>query len=179
MKKILLLGVLLSMWMFGCGNPDGALSTSNVTATIDTVVLDSDIIKWTDAVACTGASIPAADSVNVAVKSVPYANTGNMGLPVRIEMISISYSPANPETPAMSPEYQAISMEIPNGSSVTVPVRVATQEQKESLVTSLACGGPIYKYFTKITLNVTEVGTNRKSTIYADMDLRFADFVDK
>lgn len=180
MKKLLLFGVLLSMWMFGCGSTDGALSTSTVTANIDTVVLDSDIVKWTDAIACTGPSIPAADSVNVTVKSTPYSNTGTMGLPVRIDMITISYAPANSATPPMQPEYQPGGIIITNGGTATVPVRVAPQEQKESLYTILACGGPIYHYFTKITLNITELGEPyRKSTVSADMALRLADFADK
>lgn len=178
MKKLLLLGVVLSIWMFGCGSPDGSMSTSTVSAKIDLSVLDSDIVGWTDATTCTGRSTPAADSVNVTVKSTPYSNTGSTGLDVRIDMITISYIPANSATPAMSPEYQS-GITIPFGGSVTIPVRVATQEQKESLYTVLACGGPIYKYFTRITFNITEVGTNRNSTVFVDMDLRFADFVDK
>jgi hypothetical protein len=179
MKKILFICIGLSFGFFGCGSSEGELSTSTITATVDTAVMDSDIIKWTDQKACTGASIPPADSVNVSVVSKAYSNTGSMGLPIRIESATISYTPANSSTPAMPSEFQTIGSTIANGSTVTVPVRVSTQEQKERLINALACGGPIYNYYTKITLNISEIGTDKKTTTDVSMQLRFADFIDK
>ena len=66
MKKLLMLCAVLNFLMFGCGgSSDGLLATSSVTATIDTRTLDADIVAWTDAAACSGGSIPAADSVAI------------------------------------------------------------------------------------------------------------------
>lgn len=187
MKKICLLCVVLSMWMFGCGSSDGALNTSTVTASVDTLVMDADVVSWVDATgakanACVSTSFPAtpvADSVNVSVVSKAYSNTGDMGLPIRIESATIAYVPANSATPAMAPEFQTIGMTIANGGTATVPVRVATQEQKIRLQSILACNNTIYNYYTKISFNVTEVGTDKKATVDASMQLRLADFIDK
>jgi len=173
--------------MFGCGSTDGALSTSTVTPTIDTLVMDSDVVSWVDAAgakatACAATSFPAtpaADSVNVVVSSKAYSNTGDQGLPIRIESATISYVPANSSTPAMAPEFQTIGMTIANGSTATIPVRVATQEQKMHLQSVLACNNTIYNYYTKITFNVTEIGTNKKTSVDSSLQLRFSDFVDK
>ncbi|MDD2366207.1 MAG: hypothetical protein PHN84_08595 [Desulfuromonadaceae bacterium] len=190
MKRLLLLGGVLSLSMLGCGGSGddtvGLLATSSVNATIDTLVMDSDVVAWVDdagskATACAPSfpSIPAADSVNVVIKSTAYSNTGSMGLPLRIESATITYTPANTDTPAMPPEFQAIGMTIPNGTSATIPVRVATQEQKIALYDVLACNGPIYSYHTTITFNITEIGTDKKITVSSSMSLRFSDFIDK
>jgi len=81
MKKILLLCAVLNCSLFGCGSSEGLLNTSMVTSTTDTVLLDSDVVSWVDAVgakatACAATSfpsIPLADSVNVTVKSTAYS----------------------------------------------------------------------------------------------------------
>lgn len=187
MKKTILLFAVLITGLYGCGSPEGSLSTSTVTASVDTLVMDSDVVAWVDATgakatACGATSfpsIPVADSVNVAIKSTAYANTGSMGLGVRVESATISYTPANSATPAMAPEYQTVGLTIANGATTTVPVRVATQEQKLRLQTALACNNTIYNYYTKISMDVTEIGTNKKSTVETAMQLRFADFIDK
>ena len=186
MKKILLLSLVLSCGFLGCGSVDGSLNTSMVTANIDTLVMDSDVVSWVDATgtkatACAASSIsatPAADSVNVTVVSKAYSNTGSTGLPIRVESATITYTPANSATPAMASEYQVIGMTVTNGSSASIPVRVATQEQKMRLLTALACNATIYNYYTKIILNISEIGSDKKSTVDASMQLRFADFVD-
>jgi len=180
MKKILLLCMVLNFLMFGCGgSSDGLLATSSVTATIDTRVMDSDIASWVDATACTGGSIPAADSVNATIKSTAYPLSGSMGLSIRIKSATISYSPANSATPPMSSEFQTIGMTIDAGSSATIPVRVATQEQKIRLQSALACNSIIYKYYTKISFDIAEIGSDKSITVDSSMDLRLADFVDK
>lgn len=188
MKKILLLGAFLSMAMFGCGGTDGLLNTSSVTATVDTLVLDSDVVTWVDS---TGAkstycaetsytSIPAADSVNVAIKSTPYSTTGSTGLPIRIKSATISYTPANSATPEMPSEYQIIDMVINNGGTATIPITVATQERKRSLVDALACQPDnIYNYYTKITFEVVEIGSDKSIALDVAMQLRFSDYIDK
>jgi hypothetical protein len=157
-----------------------------VTATIDTLVMDSDIVSWVDATgvkatACSPsiAAIPAADSVKVTIVSKPYNNTGTMASQIRIESATIIYTPANAATPAMASEIQTIGMTINNGGSAIVPIRVATQEQKILLQSALACNTPIYNYFTKIVFNITEIGTGKNTTIDASMQLRYADFIDK
>ena len=189
MKKILSLCVLLSFFMFGCGGSgEGLLATSSVTATTDTLVLDSDVVSWVDATgakatACAVTSFyatPVADSVNVTIKSTAYpSSSSSTGLDLRIKSATISYSPANINTPAMSPEYQTIGMTISAGGSATIPVRVATQEQKIRLQSVLACNNTIYKYYTKISFDVAEIGSGKNITVDSSMDLRFADFIDK
>jgi hypothetical protein len=174
--------------MFGCGGTDGLLNTSSVTATIDTLVLDSDVVTWVDATGakatyCADTSytaIPVADSVNVTIKSTAYSNTGSTGLPIRIEKATITYVPANSLTPKMDPEYQTIGMTIANGASATIPVRVSTQEQKRNLLDRLACNpNVIYNYYTKITFDIREIGSDKKISVDADMQLRFSDYIDK
>jgi hypothetical protein len=172
----------MSWGAYGCGSAGGGtveLKTSTVTASAKTTILDADVVKWTDATTCTGASIPAADSVDVEVISKAYANTGSMGQSIRIESVTVSYTPANSATPAMASEFQTVGMTIPNGSTATVPVRVVTQEQKIRLQSKLACNTPIYNYYANISLNITEIGTDTKSTVQTSMQLRLADFIDK
>lgn len=178
MKTRLIFCMALCCLQFGCGSTEGQLSTSAVKVSVDKLIMDSDVITWTDAATCTGPSTPAADSVNVTVASTAYANTGSAGLPVRVERVTINYTPANSSTPAMASEYQTINALVANGGSLILPVRVATQEQKERLQQALGCGGPIYKYYTDILLEVSEIGTDKSRTVSVSMDLRFADFVD-
>ena len=188
MKKLLLLCVLLSASIYGCGgSSEGLLATSSVTSSIDTLVLDSDVVSWVDATgakatACSATSFPAtpaADSVNVTIKSTAYPLSGSTSLSLRIKSATISYTPANTATPPMSAEFQTVGMTIESGSSATIPVRVATQEQKIRLQPTLACNNTIYKYYTKITFDIAEIGSDKNITVDSSMDLRLADFIDK
>lgn len=188
MKNLLLLSMILCFSMLGCGGSDeGLLATSSVTATIDTLVLDSDVVSWVDATGATAAACsntsfpatPAADSVNVAIKSTAYPLSGATSLSLRVKSATITYMPANTSTPPMSSEYQTIGMTIAGGSSVTIPVRVSTQEQKIRLQPALACNNTIYKYYTKIIFDIAEIGSDQSITVDSSMDLRFADFIDK
>ena len=187
MKKILILCAVSCCAIIGCGGADGLLNTSMVSSSVDTLVLDSDVVTWVDAsnakaTACASTSLPAtpiADVVNVTVTSKAYSNTGSTGLPIRVKMVTISYAPANSSTPAMPPEYQAVDELILNGGTKTMPVRVVTQEQKQRLQPALACNTTIYNYYTKITIDVEEVGSSKTLPVEASMQLRLADFVDK
>lgn len=171
----------------GCGGQSGELTTSSVTTSVDTLVMDSDVVSWVDSAgakttACSLTSfpaVPAADSVNVTISSKAYSNTGSAGLRVRVNSATITYTPANSATPPMASEYQVIGGIIANGGSLSVPVRVSTQEQKLALQSALACNNNIYNYYTKITFNISEEGTDKSTTVDASMQLRFADFVDK
>lgn len=186
MKKIIL-SMLMIAFLAGCGSIDGSLDTSMVTASNDIVVLDSDVVIWVDssgakATYCGASSlpsIPAADVVNVTIASKAYSNTGTTGLPIRVDSATITYSPANITTPPLATEFQVINTTIANGASVTIPVRVASQEQKQSLYPALACNGTIYNYYTKIVMNVTEIGSDKKTTVESGLQLRFSDFIDK
>ncbi|MEI6208308.1 MAG: hypothetical protein WCP20_16125 [Desulfuromonadales bacterium] len=190
MKKLLLLSLAISLGASGCGGGGGGsaeLRTSYVTAASGTASLDADVISWVDAsgakatacAATSNASTPAADTVNVSVVSTTYSNTGSVGLPIRIESATISYAPANTATPPMASEFQTIGVIMTNGGTASVPVRVVSQEQKLRLQPKLACNATIYNYYTTITLNVTEIGTETKSTVTTSFQLRLADFVDK
>jgi hypothetical protein len=180
MKKIFLMCVVLSVLQFGCGSTDGLLATSSVSGSLDILTLDSDIIKWTTQATCTGpTTTPAADSVNVTVLSKANPNTGTSGLPIRINQIRIIYTPANTATPPLATEYQAINAQVVNGASISIPVRIATIEQKSNFQSVLQCGGPVYKYYVTILVDVSEIGSDKNQTIDLKMDLRFADFIDK
>lgn len=187
MKYLLLLCVVLSFLMFGCGGSDeGLLATSSVTATIDTTVLDSDVVSWVNAAgakatACSDTSFPAtpaADSVNVTIKSTAYPG-GSSSLSLRIKSATVTYTPANSSTPPMSSEYQTVDMTIAGGGSATIPVRVSTQEQKLRLQPTLACNNSIYYYYAKISFDIAEIGSGQNVTAGSSMNLRFADFIDK
>lgn len=169
-----------------CGGDSGGgsseLKTSYVTADVSTAVLDSDVIAWGDSVCVEGSNTttPEADSVDVTVTSVPYPdNIGTKSLPIRIDSVTISYAPANSATPAMPSEHQVIGTTIANGSSATIPVRVATQEQKIRLQPKLACSSIIYNYYTTLTFHLIEIGTDKTGDVSTSMQLRYADFVDK
>lgn len=175
---VLMVGLLQSCGG-SSGGGSGELKTSYATADVTTAVLDSDVIG--DDVCVDGTvSTPAADSVNVTVKSIPYPdNIGTKSLPIRIDSVTISYAPGNSATPTLPPEYQVIGTTIANGSSATIPVRVATQEQKIQMQPRLACNSVIYNYYTTITFHLIEIGTDETSDVSTSMQLRYANFVDK
>ncbi len=188
MKKILLFCAVLNLLVSGCGgSSDGLLATSSVTATVDKLVMDSDVVSWVDsagakATACSDTSFPktpVADSVTVTIKSTAYPLSSSTGLSIRIKSATISYTPANSATPPMSSEFQTVGMTIDAGGTATIPVRIATQEQKTRLQPALACSNTIYKYYTKISFDIAEIGSNKSITIDSAMDLRFADFIDQ
>lgn len=186
MKKLLILCVAISCGILGCGSTEGALNTSTATATVDTLILDSDVASWVDATgaqatACAATSFPAvpeADSVNVTVSLTTNANSTSNALSARVEKATIYFTPANAVTPALSPVYQVIGQIVKSGGSLTIPVRVATQEQKILYQPALNCTSTIYNYFVTIALDVSEVG-GKNTTINTAMQLRFADYVDK
>ncbi len=178
------------LFIQSCGSAGGGITTLNtsmVSATVDTLVLDSDVVSWVDstgakATACAStsqAATPAADSINMTIVSKTYSNTASTALPVRIGNVTISYSPANTTTPAMASEYQTVGQIIQPGASLTVPVRISSQEQKIRLQSVLSCSATIYNYYVTLTADVTEIGTDKKGTVTTNMQLRFADFVDK
>jgi hypothetical protein len=179
----------------GCGDGGGGgsteLRTSYVTANALTAVLDADVVTWVDsagvkATACAATSsprTPAADSVDVSVVSTLFTSSGTSSvtnaLPIRIESATVSYTPANLTTPAMASEFQTVGMILQSGATATVPVRILTQEQKMRLQSTLACNATIYNYYTTITLNVTEIGSNAHGSATTSMQLRMADFIDQ
>lgn len=187
MKYLILLSVVLCFMMSGCGgSSEGLLATSSVTSTIDTPVMDSDVVSWVSATgakatACSDTSFPAtpaADSVNVTIKSTAYPS-GSSSLSLKIKSATVTYTPANSSTPPMNAEYQAVGMTIAGGGSATIPVRVATQEQKLRLQPTLACNNTIYYYYTKISFDIAEIGSGQSVIADSSMNLRFADFIDK
>lgn len=186
MKKNIMIFMVVSCGLFGCGSTEGTLNTTMASATVDKIDVDSDVVSWvTDtgakATACAATSFPAtpaADSVNVTASFTPYANSTGNDLSVRVESATITYTPANAVSPAISPVYQIIGQVVQPGGTLTMPIRVAPQEQKILFQTALACTSTIYNYYVNISLNVSEIG-GKKSTITTAMQLRFADFVDK
>lgn len=190
MKKIMFCAYfMLNVGLFGCGSTDGALNTSMVTATVDKLIVDSDVASWvgtdgtTKATACLSTSsivIPAADSVNVSIVSKAYSNTGSLASPIRVESVAIIYTPADSTTPAMATVYQDIGMTIANGSTATIPIEVTTQKQKSGLISVFACTSTNeYYYYAKIIFNITEISTGKKTTVDSTVNLHLYDYVDK
>lgn len=178
MRRLFILSIIAAIIMTGCGSTEGTLNTSMATATLGTVLLDSDVAKWTSGPpVCTGGSTPAPDDVNATVTVTSYANSTGKSLPVRIEKATIYYTPANSVTPSISPVYQAIGQVVQPGSSLTIPVRVATTELKEQFQPTLACASPIYNYYVNVVFDLSEIG-GKSTSITTSMQLRFADWID-
>lgn len=187
MKKLFLIYAALCLLASGCGEADGTLNTSLIDAKSASLLIDSDIILWfqadgtTKAATCPGAvaRTPAADETNVTITSTPYASTTGTALPVRVNSATIYYTPVDPATmPAIAPVSQILGQVVPAGGSMTLPIRVATQEQKDAFFSALACNGSIYNYYVTIVFSVTEIG-GKSSTISTALQLRFADYADK
>ncbi len=185
MKKISLLCVVLSFCLYGCGNTDGSLNTSYVTATVDNTLVNSDVTTWVDstgakATACSPSlPVTSADIVTATISSKAYSNTGSMASPVKIETATITYSSSDTATPAMATKYQTIGTIIANGGSTTLPVEIVSSYQKQLLQSALACTGTTYNYYVKIVFDVTETVTSKKSTAEVSLQLQLHDYIDK
>ena len=182
--------------------------TSTVSASIDKVVLESDTRSWVDStsgakvISCTTAgakaTIPPSDNVNVTITATGFEKTNTTrdpltgglpvkSLPVLVEKATITYAPANAGA-ALHPlptQFRSFGQVInisqtvdPPSGSLVVPISVVPTEMKQSL-TALECSSDIYNYYVTIAVDVTEVGTNTRSTIETKMTLWLSDYIDK
>ncbi len=170
----------------GCGSDTGGLATSSLSATTTTGILDSDVANWVDSTTnaksttWTGSyTIPAADSVNVTVQSTAYTSssgTATTPLPVQIDSATITFSPADSLSPAIQTQYQVLGSVL-SGGSVSIPVRVVSQELKQVLAPALANNSIIYNYYVTIALHVTENGAGKSATVSTKLQVYISDFI--
>lgn len=175
--------VAVTMLIVSCGDGGGTtgkLTTSYVTASPATVIVDADVADWNGATACAATSTPTIEpnDINVVLVSVPYPNTGSNGLKVIVQSVSIVYQAANSITPALTTEYATPGTVIPFNGSITIPVRVASHEQKLSYLSSLICSTIMYHYYATVTFHLKEDGSGNTADVSTKIDVRFADFAD-
>lgn len=196
--RVICLGItMVSMVVIaGCGGSSGGatdLNTVSVTATSASTNIDGDVASNVTPVDTNGDgvldsytySIPAADSVDVTVKST-VNTTGTSSSNIRVESVAVTYvrkyttAPSNTAVPVIATRVDSLGQIIAPGGSVTIPVRVVTQEMKiayaDALVTHF---GDIYAYDVTLTFNITEVSTGKTGTVSTSLVVRLADFADK
>jgi hypothetical protein len=186
-SALMLLGILVS-----CGeNANGVagFKTVNATATVDSSKnpLLADLATWSGDPCKFDAGSTFSildDNVIVTVKSTPNITSGT-SLPLILESVSISFSPADsispPLPPILSPIFQNLNGTILEaGTSLPIPVEVITHRMKEYFGTTLVCQefSPIYSYNATITFNAVEQGTGVTGSMSAGLTVRFADFAD-
>ncbi|MCM0083681.1 hypothetical protein L4X63_19010 [Geomonas sp. Red32] len=199
----LLIGTLAAVALTSCGDSKaagvGQFATVYATATSPGVPLDSDEATWVDATtqskaqACLATSVPhfASDDVNYSVTSTAWTS-GNTGQTnptsasdLMIQKVILTLTPDDSTTPALPAVYQTqfltSGIVVPAGSTVSVPVRIVSQELKTFLSNDLLCTGLMYKYRATVSFEAVEVNTNKVATITVPgfVLIRLTDFTDK
>jgi hypothetical protein len=109
--------------------------------------------------------------------SAPAGSSGNTPEQVVIDSVIITYTPATTGTPGLGTLSQAVGLQAALGSSVTIPVRVATQAQKMSATLSaLICTNTIYSYRATMVFNCHYLVSGNTFQGSTWMNLNFADF---
>ncbi|MBI2353475.1 MAG: hypothetical protein HYV06_00360 [Deltaproteobacteria bacterium] len=155
----------------------------------DKSIVNADVAKWVDSstsaavTSCNAANATPqtiADSINVKVAFNAYPNLTNASgsKNLLIQNVDFSFTPITAGAPAISQPSQPVNLNISVGGSASVPVQVASQSLKSSLLANFSCGdGKMYSYYLSITFNVKDDFNNTaKATTVIKMD--FADFVD-
>jgi len=188
MTKILLLGVVLIVFVTGCGSSDGGgtvmFNTVNVTASADSAKnpLLSDLATWSDeANRCNTATATITnDLVNFTIVSTKSIATGTAS-DIMIQKATIVFSPADTQTPVL-PNLLATSiinyvgLRVTAGSSLSVPIEVVPHNLKLNFD---PCAIPYtYNYNVQVLFDVVEAATGKSGTIPAGMTVRIADFAD-
>jgi ribosomal protein L31 len=187
-KKIIILKALVTCQAFlllsSCGGSLGGgveeFRTVTVSATAKTPRLESDVLKGNTCVGTdsTGGTF-ATDTVDVDIKSAIYPKFTGQALSVRIDRVTISYAPANTSSPALPDQFLTLSDTVTPGGTVTIPVPVAMEKVKISLVNEkglqLCSTASIYEYYVTITFDALEIGTGTRRRIPAELSVAFAD----
>ncbi|GFO55189.1 hypothetical protein GMSM_21960 [Geomonas sp. Red276] len=199
----LFIGTLAAIALTSCGDSKaagvGQFATVYATATSPGVPLDSDVASWVDATSgskaqpCLTNSVPhfLPDDVNYNVTSTAWSS-GNTGQAnptaasdLLIQKIILTLTPDDSTTPALPAVYQTQYMTsgflVAAGSTVSIPVRLVSQELKIFLSNDLLCTGLMYKYRATVSFEAVEVNTNKVATITAPgfVLVRLTDFTDK
>lgn len=182
--------LLFAVLLVGCGRDIGGggavYDTVILTASLDTTVLYSDVAKHNDVVNCGSISdtitIPPDDVVDVTISSTEIPNLPEFveTSRVRLDKVTIKYSPADQSSPALSDQYCALSPYVEPGGSATVPVVVASQTMKSTTLSGLVCNSPLtYRYYVTLRFEGVEVNTNNRESFETTLNINFSDFPDK
>lgn len=180
MKRILLLGALLSCSMFGCGAGAGGSSSSlesvYLTSSPVTDRLEADILTGNSCT--TGGGSYATETVGITVSSTAYPNTITPS-PVTIQQISISYSPYTDvaKTHPIPVQYDTGGTILP-GSTTTFNVKVAPDNLKYYLVNTSGfqtCSADYWEYYAVITFSGIENFSKKSVSFTQTVKVAFAD----
>lgn len=193
LRYLAIFSVFVSALFFaGCGGSSstgggGAVyRTVSVTASPSTSDLDADVATWTDVdgdgQVCGSSDTYTIDAssvdVTVTSTSLPDLPSNATASQVEITKVTIKYTPADNTSPAISDQYEALSVYVSAGGSATIPVRVGSQELKGGTILSpLVCSGQIYKYYVTLKFEGVEVDSDTDASFEATLNVRFADFV--
>jgi len=192
MKKrimIVSLMVLSSMALFSCGGGGGVGGGAEVFKTVTLTAQSAFNIVDSDVATHSAGCGDAADTVAVTADDIDvlFTSTINPGLPasvtgsdVRLESVVVKYKPADSTSPAIPDQKYALSaIVLANSSSLTVPIRIASQAMKLSTTLSaLRCTATTYSYFVTLEFNGVEIETGKSGTFETNLTINFADFVD-
>ena len=178
MNKLLLLSVILSLGMCGCGGTSGA------TTDLNTVILTVTPSSFTrlEADVLTGNSCPLVDgtytteTIPITVTSTPYPNAVDKS-PVTISSIAISYSKYE-DAPSIPPVQYDTGLVINPGALKTFDVNVATDKLKFDLVDKYGlnlCSSDYWEYYVTITFNGVEDHTGKSFSFSTVVKVAFAD----
>lgn len=180
---ILSIGLIFLSSCGESGGVAGVFNTVTLIASATTTNLDSDVAKWKDEdgdgkICGTNDTYTVTpDDVDINIESKTRTNLPVNMEPskVKIERVTITYTPATSSSPSISTGYQSIGIVIAPDSSSTVPVRVGSQELKSAL-SSIICSSTIYTYYVTLKFDGVEVNTNNKKSFETNLTVRFADF---
>lgn len=177
---VLFAGLLLA----SCGDSSlgggvGEFKTVTVSATADTISLESDVLTGNTctAGASTGGTF-VTDTVIVNLASTVFPGVTNP-LTVEIDNITITYAPATNNSPRIpSKDISTIGQRIVPGGTLALTVPVAPDTLKLQLVNNFnlqLCSTTVYEYFATISFTVKEIGTGTTSVVTTSMNVAFAD----
>jgi hypothetical protein len=187
MNKHFVLRLLLLLFSFfilsSCGGTTGGgvaeFKTVTVSAQSSTPRLESDVLTGNVCPATTGTFVT--DSVNFTVTSTAYPNLNGTASTVGIDSYTVSFSPANPSSPALPDLHGSTTgTNVPSGGNITIPVAVAPDTLKVSLVNDKGlqpCSLTVFEYYVTVTFDALEINTGTRQPITARLNVAFADRV--
>ncbi len=183
----ILLAIAYSALLTSCGGGGGAgggageLKTVYLVPSISISRLESDVNTGTDC--SVSPPIPgtyATDTVDVTISSNLYPNITS-GKYVSVDSATITYTGANASGVAhpLPTDYLSITgATIAPGSNVSISVPVAKDILKYDLVNRYGlqlCSAQYYEYYVTITFDCLEIGTDKRTTVTARLNVAFAD----
>ncbi len=191
LSGLLVLLVMLPLLSCGGGGTGGG---ATVFDTVDLVPsytgaspFDSDVAKHEDASPgiCGGPEdnvtfLP--DIANFTIRS-----TARMGIPagttissVRIDTVTISYTPTTQQSPPIPAQVYALGVVIAPGTTASIPVTIASQVFMKSVapLSALVCTGDSYSYRVTVRFAGQEIESGRTGSFSTDFSIIFADFID-